>query len=121
MAPATTICTHASRRYVYGGAICYWGTSTFHIFWLGALMTTQGRMMKYMGLPPNRKPIFKVGDAVRPVPGAKTLTDPTILDGESYGIIALVFDRIIHVDDDLNGRIHLAPEDLILIKSVGDR
>ncbi|TKB03927.1 hypothetical protein E5672_07510 [Alteromonas portus] len=84
-------------------------------------MSTQGRMMKYMGLPPTRKKIFKVGDAVRPMPGARTLTEPTILDGKSYGKVAIVFERIIHVDDDLNGRIHLAPEDLILITAAEDQ
>ena len=84
-------------------------------------MSAQGRMMKYMGLPPTRKKIFKVGDAVRPMPGARTLTEPTILDGNSYGKVAIVFERIIHVDDDLNGRIHLAPEDLILITAAEDQ
>ncbi|WP_334029659.1 hypothetical protein [Alteromonas sp. P256] len=78
-------------------------------------MVETRRIIKYMGLPPDKKKILKVGDAVRPVPGARTLTDPTILDGDSYGKVALVFDRMVHVDDDLNGRIHLAPEDLILI------
>ncbi|GEA08511.1 hypothetical protein KUL42_32720 [Alteromonas sp. KUL42] len=62
-----------------------------------------------------------MGDAVRPIPGARTLTEPTILDGKSYGKVAIVFERIIHVDDDLNGRIHLAPEDLILITAAEDQ
>ena len=55
------------------------------------------------------------------MPGARTLTESTILDGKSYGQVAIVFERIIHVDDDLNGRIHLAPEDLILITAAEDQ
>lgn len=79
-------------------------------------MAPSGWMGKYMNLPQTRRPTFETGDQVRVVPGTKTLTDNIILDGESFGVVAWASDKMVHVDDDLNGRIRVAHEDLILIQ-----
>ena len=82
-------------------------------------MNPYGRMFRYMKMPPGRGITFKVGDAVRPVPGAKSLTDNITFDGTSYAIVKIVSPDMIHIDDDLNGRCRLAPEDLKHIKKDG--